>query len=157
MTDTERLISVLKEKNLTVSTAESCTGGLISGEITSVPGASDVFGYGFVTYANDAKTRILGVKKGTLKKFGAVSPQTALEMAVGARLVSRSDYAVSATGVAGPGGGSDEKPVGLVYIAVASKNTAVVRENNFSGDRGEIRRAAVEEAIKLLLSEVTGK
>ncbi len=157
MTDTERLISVLKEKNLTVSTAESCTGGLISGEITSVPGASDVFGYGFVTYANDAKTRILGVKKGTLKKFGAVSPQTALEMAVGARLVSRSDYAVSATGVAGPGGGSDEKPVGLVYIAVASKNTAAVRENNFSGDRGEIRRAAVEEAIKLLLSEVTGK
>ena len=122
-----------------------------------MPGASDVFGYGFVTYANDAKTRILGVKKGTLKKFGAVSPQTALEMAVGARLVSRSDYAVSATGVAGPGGGSDEKPVGLVYIAVASKNTAAVRENHFSGDRGEIRRAAVEEAIKLLLSEVTGK
>lgn len=157
MTDTERLISLLKEKNMTVSTAESCTGGLISGEITSVPGASDVFGYGFVTYANDAKTRLIGVKKGTLKKFGAVSPQTALEMAVGARLVSRSDYAVSATGIAGPGGGSEEKPVGIVYIAVASKSSAVVRENNFSGSRGEIRRATVEEAIKLLLSEVTEK
>ena len=154
MTDTEKLVSVLTEKKMTVSTAESCTGGMISAAITSVPGSSEAFGYGFVTYANRAKQRLLGVKGGTLKKFGAVSAQTALEMAVGARLTSGSDYAVSATGIAGPGGGSEEKPVGLVYIAVASKKSVVVRENVFSGDRGEIRRQTVEEAIKLLLSEI---
>ncbi|MBO4217573.1 MAG: CinA family protein [Clostridia bacterium] len=156
MTDAEKLVSVLTEKNMTVSTAESCTGGLISGAITSVPGSSAVFGYGFVTYANDAKRRLTGVKPATLKKFGAVSSQTAFEMAVGARLTARSDYAVAATGIAGPDGGSDEKPVGLVYVAVASKNSVVVRENVFSGGRAEIRTQTVEEALKLLLSEITG-
>ena len=153
MTDTERLVSRLSERKETVATAESCTGGLISAAITSVPGSSLVFGCGFVTYANEAKRRLVGVKKGTLKKFGAVSAQTALEMAVGARLTAGSDYAVSATGIAGPGGGSEEKPVGLVYIAVASKNSVVVKENRFSGDRDGIRRQTVDGAIALLLSE----
>ncbi len=157
MTDAEKLVSVLTEKKMTVATAESCTGGLISGAITSVPGSSAVFGYGFVTYANEAKKRLVGVKTGTLRKFGAVSAQTALEMAVGARLMAKADLAVAATGIAGPDGGSDEKPVGLVYTAVASKTSVTVKENRFSGDRREIREQTVAAAIGMLLDEISGR
>ena len=156
-TTNEEIAKILLEKKLTVATTESCTGGLISGAITSVPGSSVVFGYGFVTYANEAKKRLVGVKTGTLRKFGAVSAQTALEMAGGARLMAKADIAVAATGIAGPDGGSDEKPVGLVYTAVASKTSVTVKENRFSGDRREIREQTVAAAIGMLLDEISGR
>ena len=115
----EQIILKLIEKNITISTAESCTGGSLGKIITSVPGASSIYGYGFITYANEAKERLLGVFPETLEKYGAVSHQTATQMAQGAKKVSGSDIAVSVTGIAGPGGGTQEKPVGLVYIAIA--------------------------------------
>ena len=115
------LIELLKKNNMTISTAESCTGGLIAKSITDVSGASDVFGYGFVTYANEAKMKLLGVWEDALSEYGAVSEPVAVLMSRGARRVSGSDIAVSVTGIAGPGGGSEEKPVGLVYISLSTK------------------------------------
>ena len=135
----EQIISKLVELNITISTAESCTGGSLGKIITSVSGVSSIYGYGFITYANEAKEKILGVKHETLEKYGAVSSETALEMALGARKVSESDIAVSVTGIAGPGGGTKEKPVGLVYIAIADKDGAEYRKLNLSGDRDAVR------------------
>lgn len=151
----ERLVSLLRRNALTVSAAESCTGGLIAATLTSVPGASAVFGYGFVTYANEAKRKLLLVKKSTLASFGAVSAQTAFEMASGCVLMSGSDYSVAVTGIAGPSGGSETKPVGLVYIAVGAKGrAATVCEYNFDGTRDEIRAQTVSEALKLLTERI---
>ena len=116
MTLEEKVVKMLKKHELTIVTAESCTGGMLSSKLINVPGVSDIFKAGLVTYANQAKREILGVGKKTLKKYGAVSPQTAEEMILGAVDKYDADVAVSVTGIAGPDGGTKEKPVGLVYI-----------------------------------------
>lgn len=143
---TKRLVELLIERNMTISTAESCTGGLIAKSITDVSGASSVFGYGFVTYANEAKQKLLGVWEEALMLYGAVSTPVAVLMSRGARRVSGSDIAVSVTGIAGPGGGTKEKPVGLVYISLSTKDGTICKEFHFSGTRDEIRRSVCDAA-----------
>lgn len=145
-----KVVQLLKDRGLTVTCAESCTGGLLSGRIINVPGVSDVYKAGFVTYSNEAKHKLLRVKNSTLKKFGAVSPQTAHEMAAGAAREAKADVALSVTGIAGPDGGTPEKPVGLVYIGCSVKGKVTVKKCQFSGGRSEIREASVEAALKLL-------
>ena len=113
----EVVVKELAARGLTVATAESCTGGMLSQRITAVPGASGVFAYGACTYANDIKEKMLGVRHETLEAYGAVSPETAAEMARGVRKAAGADFGVGITGIAGPGGGTPEKPVGLVYLA----------------------------------------
>ncbi len=149
MTNSE-IITKLIESNISIATAESCTGGSLGKIITSVPGASSIYGYGFITYANEAKENLLGVPHEVLETVGAVSPETALAMAEGARRVSGSDIGVSTTGIAGPGGGTPEKPVGLVYIAIADKNGSEYRKLNLSGDRDEVRKKTCEEVFRLV-------
>ncbi|MDY6314282.1 MAG: nicotinamide-nucleotide amidohydrolase family protein, partial [Clostridia bacterium] len=127
MSVNEELVKVLTDKKMTVSTAESCTGGLISKLITDVSGSSEVFRYGFVTYANEAKINILGVWDEALSQYGAVSEPVAVLMSCGARRVSKSDIAVSVTGIAGPGGGTAEKPVGLVYVSLSTPDGTICR------------------------------
>lgn len=143
----EELVKLLIKKNETVSTAESCTGGLIGGAITSVSGASEIFEQGFITYANSAKEKLLGVKSKTLKNFGAVSTETCFEMAKGVCKKAKSTLGIAVTGIAGPGGGTKEKPVGLVYIGIAYKNKVTVYEYNFTGNREEVRRGTVVSAL----------
>ena len=152
----EELISLLREKGCRMSAAESCTGGLIGSAITDVPGASDVFLGSAVTYSNESKERILGVRHDTLLKYGAVSEQTAREMALGSINAYGSDYSVAVTGIAGPGGATPEKPVGLVYIAAADGPRTVVCRNIFDGDRRTVREQTVEKAIELLKDMVRG-
>lgn len=146
----EGVVKLLADRNLKITCAESCTGGLLSGRIINVPGVSDVYQAGFVTYSNKAKHKLLGVKKSTLKKFGAVSKQTAREMAAGAARAARADVAVAVTGIAGPDGGTPEKPVGLVYIGCSVKGKVTVKKCQFSGSRGQIRESAVAAALKLV-------
>ena len=146
----DEIILKLIEQNITISTAESCTGGLLGKIITSVPGASSIYGYGFITYANEAKVRLLGVLPETLEKYGAVSHQTACEMAQGAKKVSGSDIAVSVTGIAGPGGGTQEKPVGLVYIAIAYNNAVEFKKLNLKGNRDEVRAQTCDNVFELI-------
>lgn len=152
----EKLYNVLKEKKLTVATAESCTGGLIGGALTAVPGMSECYSFGVVTYANEAKEKLLGVNHATLETVGAVSYETACEMAEGALRLSGADLAVAVTGIAGPGGGTSEKPVGLVYIGVACKGRETTAcKNIFEGSREQVRNQTVCKALELLL-EVIG-
>ena len=139
-----------------MSTAESCTGGLIGASITDIPGASEVFLGGVVSYSNDAKEGILGVSHSVLIEHGAVSEQTARQMVEGSIRLFDSDYAVAVTGIAGPGGATPEKPVGLVYIAVADGPRTVVTRNVFKGDRQEVRESTVREACSLLTDMVEG-
>ncbi len=141
--------SLLKEKNMKIATVESCTGGAIGKAITSVAGASECFGYGFVTYANEAKKNIVGVKRETLEKYGAVSAETAQEMAKGALEKSNADIAISVTGLAGPGGGTAQKPVGLVYIGIAANGAVAAYKNVFSGTREDIRTRAENTALNI--------
>lgn len=153
------VVELLKRENLTVATAESCTGGLLSGALTNVSGSSSVFGFGVCTYANEAKMKLLNVKKETLDVYGAVSEQTAIEMAVGARELAKSDIAVSLTGIAGPDGGSDEKPVGLVYLGVSSKRGSYAKKlllaQHKNSDRAYVRTLAVKNALKAIMDEAT--
>lgn len=144
------LVEELKEKKLVLTTAESCTGGLISSVIVNISGASTVFKQGFVTYCDKAKEDLLGVKHETMDKYKAVSSEVASEMATGAKEVSGADVAVSVTGVAGPSM-EDGKPVGLVYIGCAYKDRVEVREFNFDGDRKTIRFKATKNALQLVL------
>lgn len=141
----EKLIN----KHITVSCAESCTGGLLAAAFTDAPGISAVFFEGAVTYANEAKER-LGVKAETLQNFGAVSENTALEMAECIRKRAKSDIGLSTTGIAGPGGGTPEKPVGLVYCAVSSEKETRVYKLNLSGSRDEVRRQTVKTLLEKL-------
>ena len=134
------LLEHCRAARLKIATAESCTGGLIAACLTEISGASDVFDRGFVTYSNDAKQDMLGVKAETLQNFGAVSKETALEMASGARSLSGTAIAIAVTGIAGPGGGSAEKPVGLVHIAVAGP---FLRVNHHECRFGNIGRSAI--------------
>lgn len=148
----EALLASARAAGLKIATAESCTGGLIAGLLTGIAGSSDVFERGFVTYSNPAKTELLGVPETMLASHGAVSAEVARAMAEGALKHSRADLAVSVTGVAGPGGGSAQKPVGLVFIAVAhTGREAQVQEHRF-GDigRGPVRMASVTAALALL-------
>ena len=146
----QTVVELLEQNNLTISTAESCTGGLLSGRLINVPGASDVIKVGFVTYSNKAKRKYLGVKKSTLDKFGAVSEQTAKEMVKGLLAMTKADVGLSTTGIAGPGGGTDEKPVGLVYIGCNVCGNVRVKECHLKGDRMQIRQRTVTEALNLL-------
>ena len=150
----ESVIRLLEEKKMTVTTAESCTGGKLSGRLLNVAGASSVYNEGYITYANASKEKILGVKHETLETYGAVSEQTAAEMALGAAKVAGADAALSVTGIAGPGGGTAEKPVGLVYIGCAVNGEVTVREYRFTGNREKNRDYAVARAITLLREEL---
>lgn len=150
MTNAEAVVELLKEQQLTVTTVESCTGGLVAGRLVDVPGVSEVFKQGFITYSNKAKRKLVNVKKETLKQCGAVSEKTAREMVKGGILATGSDAAVAVTGVAGPEGGTEEKPVGLVYIAAAVKGRIYVKEYHFEGDRAQVRESSVEAALELL-------
>lgn len=144
------VVRLLNKYELTVTTAESCTGGLVAGRLVNVPGASEVFNQGFITYSNKAKRKYLDVSKSTLKKYGAVSPQTAREMATGGVFATDSDACVAVTGIAGPDGGSEEKPVGLVYIATYMKDKVNVEKYQFKGNREKVREQAVMRALDLL-------
>jgi len=144
------VVDLLKANELTISTVESCTGGLVAGRIINVAGVSDVYKSGFVTYSNKAKRKIIGVKKSSLEKYGAVSEQVAAEMAVGVHGVNKADVVIATTGIAGPDGGSEEKPVGLVYIACYVCGKVTVREYRFSGNRAKVRESTVASALTLL-------
>lgn len=148
------IVELLKEMHMSVTTAESCTGGLLAGRIMNVAGASSVYNEGHITYSNQAKERILGVKKETLEQYGAVSKETAHEMAVGAKDLSGADVALSVTGIAGPDGGTKEKPVGLVYIGCATGDNVRVEEFYFTGNRDKNRDYAVVRALTLLREEL---
>lgn len=151
----EALLAACRRKGLTLATAESCTGGLIAGALTAIAGSSDVVMGGLVTYSNAAKQKWLGVPAGTLGQFGAVSEETARAMADGALSAAGVTLTLSATGIAGPGGGSAEKPVGLVYIGAARQGfgTAVRRLDLGALPRAEIRRLTVLESLKLGLAQ----
>ena len=156
------VVQLLKARGKTLTTAESCTGGLISAEITSVPGSSEVFGFGLCTYANEAKMKLLGVNASTLETEGAVSLTTAMEMAVGARELSGADYAVSVTGIAGPDGGTAEKPVGTVCFGFSSSERTITEKHLFTGgkfpeakDRREaIRYETILTALEIIIREI---
>ena len=150
MTLEEQIVRKLQEKRYTITTAESCTGGLLAGRILNVSGASEVYMEGYITYSNEAKERILGVKHETLETHGAVSKETAEEMALGAARAAKADVALSTTGIAGPGGGTVEKPVGLIYISCFLNGEVQVRELRLHGTREENRQGTVTETLKLL-------
>ena len=145
-----RVIEIFREKGLSLALAGSCTGGMIAETITNVAGASDIFYGSAVTYVNSAKEHILGVARETLEKHGAVSSECAEEMACGARRVYGADVAMSVTGIAGPGGGSEAKPVGTVWFGLATKDGAETFRRRFDGDRAAVRRQTVEEVLRRL-------
>lgn len=147
----EETIAALKAAGITVATAESCTGGLIAGALTSVAGSSDVVYGGFVSYANEAKIAMIGVPFGMLRQFGAVSKEVAMAMADGALGTAGTHMAVAVTGIAGPDGGSAEKPVGLVHFSVATEDGTTHLKKVFPGNRDEVRHATVVQALKLVL------
>ncbi|WP_222278365.1 CinA family protein [Rhizobium leguminosarum] len=150
----EAIIRDFTAAGLMVSTAESCTGGLIAGALTEISGSSAVVDRGFVTYTNSAKIEMLGVQAETLSRFGAVSEETARQMVHGALFRSRAEIAVAVTGIAGPGGGSAEKPVGLVHLAAKSRAGALVHRKMLYGDigRSEVRLAAIRTALEMVRS-----
>ena len=145
---------VLLKNKLTISTVESCTGGMVAAKLISYPGISAVYLEGAITYSNEAKVKRLGVSEDTLSSYGAVSEQTAREMANGIARVSESKVSISTTGLAGPGGGSIEKPVGLVYIGIYLEGETVVKKFNFNGDRDEIRSKTTITALEMLKDEL---
>lgn len=149
-----KLVDLLLERSMTLSTAESCTGGLLASEITSVPGVSAVYAGGFVTYAIQEKHRMLGVPKKTLKELGAISKKTAKQMAAGAAKKTGTDVAISITGNAGPDA-SEGKPVGLVYIGICIDGKAAGHKFQFEGDRQQIREQAAEAALKLCMEKLS--
>jgi PncC family amidohydrolase len=146
----------LLERSLTLATAESCTGGLIGYSLTEIPGSSEYYLGGVISYSNAAKIEQLGVPAKTIDQHGAVSAQTAVAMAEGARRRFGADYGISVTGVAGPGGGSDEKPVGLVYVAVADAGGDEVRRHQRHGERHDNRLESARVCLELLLERIEG-
>jgi nicotinamide-nucleotide amidase len=150
----EVVVRLLIKRKKTLTIAESCTGGFISHRITNVPGASEVFLNGMVTYSNESKQRLLGVRPETLAQSGAVSEATVREMAEGARLRSNADYAISVTGIAGPGGGTVDKPVGTVFIALASEEKTVAQQHLLQYDRETFKFVASQLALDLLRQTV---
>jgi nicotinamide-nucleotide amidase len=148
----KNLLDICKRKNLLIATAESCTAGLVAGTLTEVPGTSSILDRGFITYSNEAKHEMLGVPRDILARYGAVSPQTAEAMARGVLGRSRVHLAVSVTGIAGPDGGSAEKPVGLVFFACASRGGHIIASEQRYGDLGrdKVRKQSVLQAFKML-------
>ena len=146
----EELGRKLRACGLTIACAESCTGGLLTSTLTDIPGSSAYLMGSVVSYSNDVKSRILHVSEETLSVYGAVSEETAREMAAGVQRLMQTDIGVGITGIAGPDGGSEEKPVGLVYIAVADPTHTIVVKNNFFGTRLENKQAAVEKALHMI-------
>lgn len=146
----DRVTSLLKEKHVTVSVAESCTGGLIAKLLTDIPGSTQYFMQGAVTYANEAKIAQLGVRLETLERYGAVSEETCREMAAGMLKLSGTDFALASTGIAGPDGGTDEKPVGLVYLGIADAGGVQVKRCSFAGDRDVIRTRSAYTVLNML-------
>ena len=146
----QAVIDLCRERGWTLASAESCTGGLVGAELTALAGASDVYVGGVIAYSNDVKRTQLGVAKETLQAHGAVSAETAAEMAAGVRRALAADVGVSDTGIAGPGGGTPEKPVGLVFLAVTSPDGDVSERLQLEGDRQAIREQATDEALHLL-------
>ena len=152
-TEAQVLSELLIAKGLTISVADSCTGGSLSGAITSIPGASSYFDCGYVTYSNQSKVDMLGVDIQTIKTYGAVSEEVALEMVIGVATMSHSDIAVSITGGAGPKGGTKKKPVGLVYIGIKRGNKIIIRKNLFKNkNRNSIQKSTVDQAHKMILN-----
>ena len=149
-----RVLDAYRAREWTLATAESCTGGLVAGALTEIAGSSDVVDRGFITYSNEAKAEMLGVPEATLAEYGAVSRPTAEAMAKGVLTRSSVDAAVAITGIAGPGGGSTDKPVGLVHFAAAARDGRVIqREKRYSDiGRSEVRRLSVLEALDMLLT-----
>jgi nicotinamide-nucleotide amidase len=147
-----RVLEACRARRLKLASAESCTGGLVAGALTEIPGSSDVFDRGFVTYSNAAKQSMLGVAAVTLERHGAVSRETAEAMAEGALAASQADLAVAVTGIAGPGGSSPDKPVGLVHFAAATRDGERLHREKRYGDigRSKVRKAAVAEALAML-------
>ena len=151
----EKLVALLKAQGLVCATAESCTGGGVGSAITAVPGSSAVFAGGVISYANEVKRDVLGVSGRDLQTVGAVSPEVAAQMAEGARRLLKTDLAVSLTGIAGPDGGSDEKPVGLVWFGLATKSGVRTEKCIFRGDRAQVRAQAVTHALGMLTIAAT--
>ncbi len=148
-----KIVKLLTKKKLTVSFAESCTGGLLASSITSISGSSKIFNMGLVTYSNDAKVKLLKVSKKTITKHGAVSYETCLSMVKNLSKISKSNISISITGVAGPNGGSKEKPVGLVYIGLKKGSKTIIKKNLFkSKKRILIQKGTVEQALKMILN-----
>ena len=150
----DQLATALLARRQTLATAESCTGGLVGAALTGLPGSSAWYLGGVVAYANELKIRLLGVPAEILAAHGAVSLETARAMAAGARAATGADFAVAITGIAGPAGGTPEKPVGLVFIGVAATHGTATFKHHFSGSRAEIRQAATEAALRHLLEAV---
>lgn len=150
MTVAAKLVELLKAQGLTCATAESCTGGGVGSAITAVPGSSEVFAGGVISYSNEVKRDVLGVSAADLQSVGAVSGEVAAQMADGVRRLLKTDLAVSLTGIAGPGGGSDEKPVGLVWFGIATKDGVRTEKCVFRGDRASVREQAVVHALGML-------
>lgn len=146
----ESVVALLQKKKYKVTTAESCTGGLLSGRLVNVSGASEVLEEGFITYSDRAKQKLLGVCETTLKEHTAVSKETAKEMAEGGCKRAQADCCVSVTGFAGPGGGTEENPAGTVYIGCCVKGNTMVERYQFTGDRQSVREQAVEAGLRLL-------
>ena len=148
-----KIVKLLTKKKLTVSFAESCTGGLLASSITSISGSSKVFNMGLVTYSNNAKVKLLKVPKKTITKYGAVSYETCLSMVKNLSKISKSNISISITGVAGPNGGTKEKPVGLVYIGLKKGSKIIIKKNLFkSKKRISIQKATVNQALKMILN-----
>lgn len=150
------LVELLIEEKMKLATAESCTGGLIAQKITSVPGASECFDCGVVTYSNEQKRNLLGVSAETLEQYGAVSEQTALEMCKGVKEVADADFGISVTGIAGPGGGTAEKPVGTVWIGICGKNIHKAEKFLFDGDRNQVRESTANTALNMVMEIING-
>ena len=148
--NTIKIINILKEKNQSITFAESCTGGRIAAEFTAISGASSVLNGSVVSYANEIKSKWLGVKEQTLIKYGAVSQETVEEMLTGILKMAEADHAIAVSGIAGPTGGTDEKPVGTVYIGVKNSKESIVQVHLFEGDREAVQKQATETAIALL-------
>src|SRR6478752_1793770 len=148
------LLDLCRTKRLKIAAVESCTGGLVAATLTAIPGSSDVFERGFVTYSNSAKSEMLGVPVWLIERYGAVSEDVARAMAGGALTHSHANLAVAVTGIAGPDGGTAEKPVGLVHFAAGRRDEPIVHERVLFGDlgRGEVQRRSVQQALKLLRS-----
>ncbi|HDO19634.1 MAG TPA: CinA family protein [Thermoplasmatales archaeon] len=153
----QKVSSLLKERNLKVATAESCTGGLVAHTLTNIPGSSEYFEMGVISYSNRAKIEFLGVSSSIIEKHGAVSEQTARAMAEGIRNTAKVDIGISTTGIAGPGGGTKEKPVGLVYVAISTRDKTIVRRFLFNGDRLRNKESACEAALSMLLAILEGE
>lgn len=152
----DKIVKKILDIGYTITTAESCTGGLLAGRILNVSGASAVYNEGHITYSNEAKERLLGVSHETLEQYGAVSEQTAKEMAEGVARVANAEVGLSTTGIAGPGGGTPQKPVGLVYVGCHIAGKTYVKECRFHGNREENRNAAVEAVLELLYEKLIG-